>query len=67
MSISYGPGGMRRLSRRQFVQRAGAVAEEARFIDMGGLGHYLLRGVEVWNRVAVTESRGILDRVRERR
>jgi len=24
MSISYGPGGMRRLSRRQFVQRAGA-------------------------------------------
>lgn len=50
---------------RIFVRRAEAVAEQARFVDMGGLGHYMLRGVDRWNRVAVTESRGILDRVRE--
>jgi pimeloyl-ACP methyl ester carboxylesterase len=52
---------------RIFVERAAEVAEEARFIDMGGLGHYLLRGADRWNRVAVTESRAILDRVRESR
>ena len=52
---------------RIFVQRAEAVAEEARFVDMGRLGHYMLRGVERWNRVAVTESRAILDRVRDDR
>jgi predicted esterase len=50
---------------RRFVERAAAVAEEARFVDMGGLGHYMLTGVDRWNRVAVAESRGILDRVRE--
>ena len=50
---------------RRFVERAGAVADEARFVDMGALGHYLLRGVDRWNRVAVVESLGILDRVRE--
>lgn len=50
---------------RKFVERASAVASEARFVDMGGLGHYMLTGVERWNRVAVGESLGILDRVRE--
>lgn len=50
---------------RRFVERAAAIAEEARFVDMGGLGHYMLTGVDRWNRVAVAESRGILDRVRE--
>lgn len=52
---------------RIFVERTAAVAEEARFVDMGGLGHYMLTGVDRWNRLAVTESRGILDRVREDR
>ncbi|MFL6025024.1 MAG: alpha/beta fold hydrolase [Marmoricola sp.] len=52
---------------RIFVRRAGEVAREASFLDMGGLGHYMLRGAERWNRVAVTESRAILDRVREDR
>ncbi|MFL6155216.1 MAG: alpha/beta hydrolase [Marmoricola sp.] len=52
---------------RIFVRRAEAVAEQARFVDMGGLGHYMLRGIDRWNRIAVTESRGILDRVREDR
>ena len=52
---------------RKFVERAAAVAEEARLVDMGGLGHYMLTGVDRWNRVAVAESRGILDRVLEDR
>lgn len=50
---------------RVFVKRAAEVADEARFVDMGGLGHYMLTGVDRWNQVAVRESRGILDRVRE--
>ena len=50
---------------RKFVERAAAVAEESRFVDMGGLGHYMLTGIPRWNQVAVRESRGILDRVRE--
>lgn len=48
-----------------FVERAARIGADARFVDMGGLGHYMLRGVERWNKVAVAESRGILDRVRE--
>jgi len=48
---------------RIFVERAADVAADVEFIDMGGLGHYMLRGVNRWNRVAVAESRGILDRV----
>ena len=52
---------------RIFVRRAEAVAEEARFIDMGGLGHYMLTGIGRWNQVAVSETRAILDRVRENR
>jgi alpha-beta hydrolase superfamily lysophospholipase len=50
---------------RAFLARAAAVASDARFLDMGGLGHYMLTGVPRWNRVAVAESRGILDRMRE--
>lgn len=52
---------------RRYVERAASVAQEARFVDMGGLGHYMLRGVDRWNQVAVAESRGVLDRVREDR
>lgn len=46
-----------------YVRRAGETAASARFVDMGPLGHYLLRGVRRWNATAVTETLGILDRV----
>lgn len=46
-----------------YVRRAQRTAASARFVDMGPLGHYLLRGVRRWNATAVTESLGILDRV----
>lgn len=39
-----------------FVRRAGAVAASAELVDMGGLGHYMLRGLRKWNDVAVTRS-----------
>ncbi|RNL79933.1 alpha/beta fold hydrolase [Nocardioides marmorisolisilvae] len=52
---------------RIFVQRAAGVADSVEFIDMGGLGHYMLRGINRWNQVAVSQSRAILDRVREDR
>ncbi len=48
---------------RIFVERAREITDEARFIDMGSLGHYMLTGVDRWNHVALTESLGILDRV----
>jgi pimeloyl-ACP methyl ester carboxylesterase len=48
---------------RAFVARAQQVAAEARLIEMGPLGHYMLRGIARWNHVALTESLGILDRV----
>lgn len=48
----------------RYVRRAEEVAASARFVDMGPLGHYLLRGVRRWNATAVTESLGILDRAR---
>jgi predicted esterase len=34
-----------------YVRRASSVAD-ARYVDMGPLGHYLLRGRSQWNRVA---------------
>jgi pimeloyl-ACP methyl ester carboxylesterase len=46
-----------------YVERARATAASARFVAMGPLGHYMLRGVRRWNATAVTESLGILDRV----
>jgi pimeloyl-ACP methyl ester carboxylesterase len=45
-----------------FVRRAGDVAASARFVDMGPLGHYMVAGIRRWNRVAITESLGILER-----
>lgn len=39
-----------------FVRRAGSVASSAELVDMGGLGHYMLRGLRQWNDVAVTRS-----------
>ncbi|MFL6062135.1 MAG: alpha/beta hydrolase [Marmoricola sp.] len=47
---------------RRFVERAQEVAAEARFVDMGGVGHYMLRGIGAWNRVALTETVCLLDR-----
>lgn len=46
-----------------YVRRAGEVAESARFVDMGPLGHYMFAGVRRWNATAVTESLTILDTV----
>ncbi|MGO4258405.1 alpha/beta hydrolase [Marmoricola sp. RAF53] len=49
---------------RRFVERATDVAASARYVEMGSLGHYMLRGAGHWNDVAVTETLDILDRVR---
>lgn len=46
----------------RFVHRAEEVAASARFVDMGGLGHYMVSGVRRWNATAVTESLAVLDR-----
>ncbi len=45
---------------RIFVERAGAVAASARFVDMGMLGHYMLRGARTWNEVAVSSTLELL-------
>jgi alpha-beta hydrolase superfamily lysophospholipase len=45
-----------------YVRRALQAAASARFVDMGPLGHYMVRGVRRWNATAVAESLGILDR-----
>jgi pimeloyl-ACP methyl ester carboxylesterase len=47
----------------RYVRRAAPVAQSARFVDMGGLGHYMLTGVRRWNATAATETIGLLDRV----
>ena len=48
---------------RRFVERAHPIAASARFIDVTGHGHYMLTGAANWNRIAVTESLELLDRV----
>ena len=45
---------------RAFTERAARVAASARFLDMGPLGHYLLRGHQRWRRIAADESLGML-------
>jgi hypothetical protein len=45
---------------RAYVERAGAVASETSFTDMGERGHYLLRGVRAWNAFTVDRVRDIL-------
>jgi len=47
----------------RYVRRAEEVAASARFVDMGGLGHYMITGLRRWNATAVTESLHILDTV----
>ena len=45
---------------RAYVDRAARVADSAEFVDMGGLGHYLLRGHARWRRLAVERSLGLV-------
>ena len=39
-----------------FVRRAGAVAASTELVDMGGLGHYMLRRAGRWDDVAISRS-----------
>jgi predicted esterase len=45
---------------RAYVAAAEPVAESARFVDMGALGHYLVRGRSTWFGVATRASLGLL-------
>ena len=46
---------------QEFVKRASTLASSARFMDLGDVGHYMLRNVTAWNEVALTESMAMLD------
>ena len=41
---------------RALVDRAEGVARSARFVDMGPLGHYLIRGRRQWSEVATAQA-----------
>lgn len=43
-----------------FVARADHVAASTRMIDMGGLGHYLIKGAHLWNDVALSHCFDVL-------
>ena len=45
-----------------YVERAGAVAVSAEMRDMGPVGHYMLKGADAWNEVALSASLGVLAR-----
>jgi predicted esterase len=45
---------------RAYVERAIAVGAEATYVDMGRVGHYLLRRVPDWNRTALESSLSLL-------
>ncbi|EAQ00969.1 hypothetical protein JNB_12359 [Janibacter sp. HTCC2649] len=45
---------------QRFVGRARSVASHAEFVDMGPLGHYLLKGAGAWNDVAIESALRIL-------
>ncbi len=47
---------------RDYVARAERVADSARFVDMGPLGHYLIRGHREWVDLARRECLGLLRR-----
>ncbi len=47
---------------RAYVQRAAQVAVSAEFEDVGPLGHYLLRGRDRWNAVALEQTFRMLRR-----
>ncbi|KRA37615.1 MULTISPECIES: alpha/beta hydrolase [unclassified Nocardioides] len=44
----------------RYVERAGVVTKEATFVDMGPVGHYLLRQSRLWNLVATRAVRETL-------
>lgn len=41
---------------RQYVARARVVAASAEMVDMGRIGHYMLREIGAWNRLAIDSS-----------
>lgn len=41
---------------RAFVERARRAGADATYVDMGPVGHYLLRRVRAWNELALRES-----------
>lgn len=45
---------------RAYVERARGIAASAEFLDMGPVGHYLLKRVGAWNDLAVTRSLSLL-------
>jgi len=45
---------------RAFVARAREAGAEASYVDMGAVGHYLLRRATAWNDLAATEVIGLL-------
>ena len=46
---------------RAYVDRASHVADSARFVDMGRLGHYMLHRPGAWNRFALRSTLEVLD------
>jgi predicted esterase len=49
---------------RAYVDQARGVAATADFVDLGPLGHYLLRGAADWNRFALRSTLEIFDLAR---
>ncbi len=45
---------------REYVDRAREVTASAEFLDMGRVGHYLLRKAPKWNEIALERSLGLL-------
>lgn len=45
---------------QEFVRRAARVATSTQMIDMGDLGHYLLKGSARWNDVAISQCLAVL-------
>jgi alpha-beta hydrolase superfamily lysophospholipase len=45
----------------EFVRRATGVTASAELIDMGGLGHYMLKGLSQWNEVARDQTIAMFD------
>ena len=43
-----------------YVERARVAGADATFVDMGSVGHYLLRGVRAWNELALRTSLALL-------
>jgi len=45
---------------RAYVERARAAGADASYVDMGRLGHYMLRHASAWNELALAESLSLL-------